>query len=213
MGNVAGLCANVAAAVYFAAAVDSFSGAADAFASNNTDAANSLFSRGSQKVQIGSDADSAQNFCEAVVLLIIILAFAVVGLAGDRRLSSALVQVRNEHVEALGKKLRRQIVGTTAFVFVTFLLRAVFSIMNAFAKALQIEVANCNGCDPACSNVWTVILVWQQLTPEFQLIVVLISSPLALLVALWGMTSERTLQLMRSGRGQTVTMLRRSSGS
>jgi hypothetical protein len=91
VGNVVGLCANVAAAVYWAAAADSFSGAADAFASNNTDAANSLFSRGNQKVQIGSDADSAQNFCEAVVLLIIILAFAVVGLAGDRRLSSALV--------------------------------------------------------------------------------------------------------------------------
>ncbi len=112
---MAGLCANVAAAVYFAAAVDSFSGAADAFASNNTDAANSLFSRGNQKVQIGSDANSAQNFCEAVVLLIIILAFAVAGLAGDRRLSSALVQVKNnEHVEAAGRQLRRQIVGSTA---------------------------------------------------------------------------------------------------
>jgi len=35
---------------------------------------------------------------------------------------------------------------------------------------------------------------------------VLISSPLALIVALWGMTNKRTLQLMRSGRGQMVTM-------
>ena len=38
------------------------------------------------------------------------------------------------------------------------------------------------------------------MTPEFQLIVVLISSPLALLVALWGMTSEQTLQHMRAGQ-------------
>jgi hypothetical protein len=44
------------------------------------------------------------------------------------------------------------------------------------------------------------------LTPEFQLIVVLISSPLALIVALWGMTNERTLQYMRSSRRQMVAV-------
>jgi hypothetical protein len=101
--------------------------------------------------------------------------------------------------------------GTAAFVFVTFLLRAVFSTMNAFANALQIQVYSCsNPCDPACSNVWSVIQNRLELTPEFQLIVVLISSPLALLVALWGMTDKRTLQHMRSGRGQTVRMRSRS---
>ena len=201
VGNVVGLCANVAAAVYWAAAADSFSAAADAFASNNN-TANSLFLRGNQKVQLGSDADSAQNFCEAVVLLIIILAFAVVGLAGDRRLSSALVQVKNEHVEALGKQLRRQIVGTTAFVFVTFLLRAVFSIMNAVSNALQNDAAACadvsGACDPTCFNVWQLMQNWITFTPEFQLMVVLISSPLAMIVALWGMTSDRMLQAMKS---------------
>jgi hypothetical protein len=36
---------------------------------------------------------------------------------------------------------------------------------------------------------------------------VLISSPLALLFALWGMTDKRTLQHMRAGRGQTVRMV------
>jgi len=36
-------------------------------------------------------------------------------------------------------------------------------------------------------------------TPQLQLSVVLISSPLALLVALWGMTSQRTLQLIAAG--------------
>ena len=41
---------------------------------------------------------------------------------------------------------------------------------------------------------------WLIYTPEFQLVVMLISSPLALLVALWGMTSERTLQQMESSQ-------------
>ena len=43
-------------------------------------------------------------------------------------------------------------------------------------------------------------------TPELQMLVVLISSPLALLVALWGMTSGRTLQAMRHGTKQLETM-------
>ena len=211
VGNVVGLCGNVAAAVLFKQVGDLFNAAAAAFAANSTEVA-AIVAQADQKNTVALDASSVQPFCEVAVLLIIILAFAVVGIVCARRLSSFLRDMNHEH-GAVSRQLRRQIVGTAAVVFVTFLLRAVFSTMNAFAKALQIDVPDCSGCDPACSNVWTVILVWQQLTPEFQLIVVLISSPLALLVALWGMTSERMLQLMRSGRGQTVTMLRRSSSS
>ena len=95
--------------------------------------------------------------------------------------------------------------GTTAFVFLTFLLRAVFSTMNALANALQTKVFTCsNVCDPACKNVLAVILYWLVLTTEFQLSVVMISSRLAMLIAMWGMTSKRALELMRPGRGQMV---------
>ena len=101
--------------------------------------------------------------------------------------------------------------GTAAFVFVTFLLRAVFSIMNALANALQNDYAACpTFCGIPCNNVYQLIQNWLFLTPEFQLIVVLISSPLALIVALWGMTSERMLEYMRSSRGQMAAMLLRS---
>jgi hypothetical protein len=142
------------------------------------------------------------------VLLIIIIAFAVVGIASARRVSSALRNMNDQHVEATGRQLRRQIVGTAAFVFVTFLLRAVFSITNALANALQNYDADCpTYCGIPCRNVWTLIQDWLQHTPEFQLTVVLISSPLALLFALWGMTDKRTLQHMRSGRGLTVRMV------
>jgi hypothetical protein len=206
VGNVVGLCGNVAAAVYFKQTGDLFSSAGAAFAANSTDAANAFVAQANQKNTVALDAGSVQSFCEVAVLLIIILAFAVVGIASARRVSSALRGMNDEW--AAGRQLRRQIVGTTSFVFVTFLLRAVFSTMNALAGALLIEVYTCsNRCDPACNNVWLVIRLWLQFTPEFQLIVVLISSPLALLVALWGMTSERTLQHMRSGRGQQVSMV------
>jgi hypothetical protein len=82
---------------------------------------------------------------------------------------------------------------------------------NALANALQTEIYTCNNaCNPACNNVWLVILFWLEFTPEFQLTVVLISTPLALLVALWGMTDKRTLQHTRSGRGQMISMRSRS---
>jgi hypothetical protein len=213
VGNVVGLCGNVAAAVLTKQAGDMIKAAATAFAANSTQAAKAFLVQADQKNTVASDAVSVQQFCEVAVLLLIIVDFAVVGAACARRLSSA-----QQHHDALldpadaaaaapaWRKLRRQILGTAAFVFVTFLLRAVFSFMNALSSALYIQVFTCsNDCDPACNNVWTVIHYWLESTPEFQLIVVLISSPLALLVALWGMTDAQ--QRKRSGRGQAAKLL------
>jgi hypothetical protein len=45
-------------------------------------------------------------------------------------------------------------------------------------------------------------------TPAFKAIIVLISSPLALLVALWGMTPKSTLQLMESSQLESTMQLR-----
>jgi hypothetical protein len=209
VGNVVGLCANVAAAAYSKEGGDLNGAAAEAYTANMTDLGNNFSNQANQKIEFQDISTSVQMFCEVAVLLVIIIAFTVVGIASARRVNSAL-GMNNEH-GAAGRHLRRQIVGTSAFVFVTFLLRAVFSIMNAFSNALPNQDAACavldnNLCDPKCYNKWYILQQWLIFTPEFQLIVVLISSPLALLVALWGMTSERTLQHMRSGRGQMVSM-------
>jgi hypothetical protein len=166
----------------------------------------------------GDVALSVQMFCEVAVLLIIIVAFAVVDIPSARRVSSALRvrDLNDEHVEAVGRQLRRKIVGTVSFVFVTFLLRAAFAIMNASSRALQNQDAACaatdnNLCDPQCFNVWYIMQQWLLYTPEFQLIVVLISSPLALIVALWGMTSAKTLQYMKSS-GKQMAAIGESAG-
>ena len=208
VGHVVGLCGNVAAAVYFKESGDLYSAAAAALATNSTDTGNHFFNLAIQKNQLASAAASVQQFCEVAVLLIIILAFAIVGISGARRVNSALRDM-NDAQGATVRKLRLQIVGTTAFVFVTFLLRAVFSIMNALADALQNNSATCPShfiCDPTCYNLHALMQNWLQFTPEFQLIIELISSPLALLVALWGMTSDRALQLMSSSRRQVVAI-------
>ncbi|OBQ32931.1 MAG: hypothetical protein AN484_27570, partial [Aphanizomenon flos-aquae WA102] len=133
VGNVVGLCGNVAAAVLHKQVGDLANAAAAAFAANSTEAAIAIDAQADQKNTVTLDASSVQRFCEVAVLLIIILAFAVVGIACARRVSSALRlhDLNDEHVEAVGRQLRRKIVGTAVFVFVTFLLRAVFSTMNA----------------------------------------------------------------------------------
>ena len=93
-------------------------------------------------------------------------------------------------------------VVTTVVVFVAFVVRSVQSTMFAVARQLQDGPRICPGvtdfCDPSCQNVFTHITQWAGNTPEFQVSIVLVSSPLTLLVALWGMTSRQTLQAMKS---------------
>ena len=209
VGNAVIVCGSVAAAVLFkeTASLDSASGSA--YAANNVDAAVNLAKQAREKFSAGLDAISVQQFSEVIVLLIIIFAFAVVGIAGARRVNSALRNMNDEHgdVTAAGMQLRRQIVGTTAFVFVTFLLRAVFTSMYALARALQNASAACTAtagvCDSSCFNQWWLMNAWIAYTPEYQSMVILTSSPVAMIVALWGMTSKRALELMKSGRGQS----------
>lgn len=43
-------------------------------------------------------------------------------------------------------------------------------------------------CDAECFNVFTLIWQWMVYTPEFFMTSVTVSSPVALLAALWGMT-------------------------
>jgi hypothetical protein len=211
VGNAVIFCSSIAAAVFFkeASIFNSASGAA--YAANNVEESVQLGKQASQKYSEALLAISVQQFSEVTVLLIIIFAFSVVGVASARRVSSALRNINDEHedVTAAGRQLRRQIVGTTAFVFVTFLLRAVFTSKYALARALQNADAACAAtassyCDSACFNQWRLIDVWIGFTPEYQAMVILISSPVAMIVALWGMTGKRALQLMKSSGKQSA---------
>ena len=52
-------------------------------------------------------------------------------------------------------------------------------------------------CNP-CKNVYSNIIGWILYTPAFQQVAMLISSPIALLVALWGMSSVSVLEQIGS---------------
>jgi len=225
VGNVVGLAGNIASAIYLARAADYGISADAAFAANKSDAGNHFVGLADETAFVARRTLSVQQFCEVVVLLLIIVAFTAVGALCARRITEALLQVKQASatatassgsqgsdikmlagtVSAASRRLRLQIVVTVAVVFVTFLLRAVYSIMNALSRALETEKAShdCGiQCDASCFNSYYMMQLWLKWTPEFHLAVIFISSPVSLLVALWGMTNQRTVKMMWAGSKQ-----------
>jgi hypothetical protein len=144
------------------------------------------------------------------VLLLIVVAFVVVGVLSARRVRARLLGVdAASAAAATGRALRRRMLGTPAFVFVAFVLRAAFSTMYAVALQLRDTITeSCPGHCDECHNAYYLITRWMYYTPEFQVMIVLVSSPVALLVALWGMTSNATLQLMKSSKQEALFALK-----
>jgi hypothetical protein len=220
--DVVGLAANAAAAVRYHKAAQASSTASAYYAANNTEDGFSFNLLSQQEVQRGGTILSVQLFSEVAVLLLIVIAFVVVGVLSARHLTSSLTifdeaSTRASQDErrqmaaaaATGRALRHRFVATTAFVFVTCVLRAAFSTMYALAFQLRDTVtASCRGCDE-CRTQYGLMTVWFTYTPEFQLLIVLVSSPVTLLVALWGMTSKSTLQLMKSSGREALFELTR----
>ncbi len=214
LANAIGLVGNIASAVYYQKTWVAYSAASVHYAANNTDKGDELFSLGRKAAQLGGQIASVQRFGEVAVLLLIIVAFVVVGVLSARRVSSSLLEVEAASAAAAtGRALRRRMVGTTAFIFVAFLIRSVFSTMTAVAYELRDFDKICPAdektlyCDK-CYNVYMNIVGWLTFTPELDSIVVLISSPLALLIALWGMTPKTMLLLMKTSEEDKAASLK-----
>jgi hypothetical protein len=207
LGNAVGLAANAAAAVRYQKAAQAMGAASTFYASNETNDGYELFSLSLQEVQLGGSILSVQLFCEVAVLLLIVAAFVVVGVLSARRVRARLLEVdaASDAAETV-RAVRLQMVATTAVVFVAFVLRAAFATM--FAVAFQLRVIDESCAEPCgeCGNVYVHMAQWMGYTPEFQLLIVLVSSPLALLVALWGMTSKATLHLMQSSQREGISL-------
>jgi hypothetical protein len=217
LGNAVGLAANAVAAACYQKAAEAYSTAFAFYSFNKTEDGNEFRLRGREEDQRAASIASVQSFCEVAVLLLLVAAFAAVGVLCARILNTRLKPIGvdagyDAFMATVGRTLRRHMLGTTAFIFVTFLLRSVYSTMHAVVYELRdVDNKKCpvgtSRCDSSCYNVYTHMANWLFCTPEFQLMIVLISSPLALLVALWGMTTKSMLQLMKlSKRDKAMTL-------
>jgi hypothetical protein len=96
-----------------------------------------------------------------------------------------------------GRRLHRKLVVTFVCVFCALLLRSAFSVVYAVALVFSVAGANGSflGCGPGHAEL-NDLLTWLMLTPEFRHCVILVASPLAMLLALWGMSGIREIEKM-----------------
>ena len=129
-------------------------------------------------------AGSVQEFSEAAVLIFIVASFALTGAFCLRRFANVASSPASRY-------LRLQIVSTVLYVFVTFLLRAIFLVVFAIGNAAP---SSCSDTCGDCQSSAYLIGRYLANTPELRYAVEIISSPLSLLLMLWGMTSRKALE-------------------
>jgi hypothetical protein len=210
LGNAVGLAGNMAAAARMSAVYERSMSAYEQLSANNISLGEEFAVQSKQLNDEAETISSVQAFCEVVVLLIIILAFAVVGITCLARVKLMLrLGGADAAAVSAGKQVRSQILCTTATIFVAFLLRSVFAFMDAVSGAASNGSNSCRGntigfCNATCYNMYTHMESWMTRTPEFRVSIVLISFPVSLLVALWGMTSGLMKRLIRNSTRRDV---------
>jgi hypothetical protein len=164
-----------------------------------TNSASDAISRGLTFAGYGS-------ICEGCSLVIMLVSFVVAGALCIRRFYTGAT---NNSTEAgrRNNKVRLQIIATVSTVFATFLIRAVYAAALAASRqrtSIMTRIipdykSACNyqkfsgACDP-CQGLGLIVQIWLELSPEFSFTVFLLSSPVTILVALWGMTTESFLE-------------------
>ncbi len=146
------------------------------------------------------------SICEGCSLFIMLVSFLIAGVLCIRRFYSGLT---NSSTEAGRRviKVRRQIIVTVSSVFVTFLIRAFYAGVLAasrqggnvfstiWSEGKEGFQSKCDGfdlCNP-CQGLGIIVQIWLSLCPAFSFTVFLLSSPVSILVVLWGMTTDSSL--------------------
>ena len=165
-----GICSCIAAAALFGQLGALQIELANALENNSNYSTTEYANLASRMLGSASTSTGIAYICEVVVLPLIISAFVVTGVLCLRiRVRS---EAKNSEDEILVEHIKKQVVVTVSVVFVTFLLRAVFSALQAYAYA-DSQVALClsilpQPCDLSCRSLGYVIDEWIYYTPEFQ---------------------------------------------
>jgi hypothetical protein len=192
------------------------------YASGNADAGAAYAQRAKEQRQVASRAASVQRFSEVALLAMMIAAFCVVGVNSYQVILNALralIDVRKrmnsknaqsvsvqgaainvsrdliDEASSQGILLKRKVTGTFVFIFLAVLVRSLFTVLFALGSGFNDNSNICSRseCSP-CKNVYSHLLFWLVYTPVFQQTVLLFASPVASLVALWGMSGVRALE-------------------
>jgi hypothetical protein len=226
--NLIGICGNIVTSVFFFQASDFALKEAKAWSMNDTAAALTFSESWARQRTSGTSTAAVQRFCQVFVMLMTITAFSVVVWSFRRFILSALralfiveqkIQERaltcdiisqgsNSHVDQnkmvaetifKAKHLQHKATLTFVFTFMAASLRSFYDVLYAIAQSWNDNQNPCSlsPCNP-CHNVYSNIHGWLLYTPEFESCVMIIASPAALLVALWGMSDVHEIEQMSS---------------
>jgi hypothetical protein len=199
--NAVAVAASLASTAYFSLAAGADASAAAAFSSNQTEAGESFRLDAKRHASVGNTCVAVVQVCLVVCLLVIMAAFAGAGVCVAVRIRHLLAGVglgQSTSAARSARYLLLQTCITVAVVFATFLIRTAFETVIALGDFYNLN-NSCLIC-AACQSEYYLIGVWIDAVPEVRSIVIALAEPLTLLVALWGMTSERDARLLNRGR-------------
>ncbi len=219
LGNVVGMCGNTAAAVFFSKSAVFQESQARYFGNNET-ARQTENAKALAALAQGTQIAALHIGFEVIMLILIVIAVFFIGLACVRRISmtrslQSLEMKRiakpgalwfasnsNDQLPLDQQRLKQQIIITCSAVFVSFVLRAAYSTLFAIANALHRDLGGCSNIDKQrCSDCYDIpyfIQLWMLYSPAWLYSIAIISQPVTLMIALWGMTSDRMLSIMKA---------------
>ena len=165
------------------------------------------------------DAIEVQSFAEIIMLGIILASYVIVATLCLMRLRQAIttglevnknaekqaftgrIGITTSRIKAVlvsAFHMQGRVGCTVIFAFVTFVLRILLALVVAFTfEVVQQDQNQCSrSCE--CGTDTQKLAVWFMSFPEIRLVVMLVSSPLALALALWGVTWRRELQVVKA---------------
>lgn len=162
--------------------------AANLASSGNCSAAIQLQQPIETNTEFGFISLAVQSLGESIALAAIIVAFAASAVLSARRFEGSQLSLSSAY-------LKLQILTTSAVVFATFLFRFAFAGLNTYGLYYAVEelAASNSSCTLPCASCHSLPYIINRFLffcPELRAAVVLLSSPIALLVACWGMTSK-----------------------
>ena len=200
--NAVAVAASLASTAYYSLAAGAEASAAAAFSSNQTEAGESLLLDVKRHARVGNTCVGVMHSFHISCLLVIMTAFAGAGVFVAVRIRHFLAGVglgQSTSAARSARYLLLQTCITVAVVFATFLIRTAFETVIALGDFYNFDSSSCHSCAP-CQSEYSLIKVWIINVPEVQSIVIALAEPLTLLVALWGMTSERCARLLNRSR-------------
>ena len=113
--------------------------------------------------------------------------------AGRQNQTAMAMAIVDDSMHAAAEQ-RRRLTLACGIVLICFPCRAAFNLLDAYAAFNVQYDARCSPCGE-CQPLQYVVKAWMFYTPEFQPLVVALSSPLPLTLSLWLITAAHTRAL------------------